>query len=275
MPLTPPTHHAGHDSLRFVSNWALICQLAISRATERVYAWILLSNTTHWPSSQTHRLCSLFLAWAHKHVFKVALLGYFFVFFVNKYIQYFYHSGSLQKNTMSFAKSLSKMPSCQKGNMWKRDFGKYFMLSLQHDQRKLKCCKHSKREEMMVDFSPRRFLMKPINILSSEQLMILKCVFEQQAGLEHQHQRCFYIIRAVVCWKSSISARDACRLKKEPLIKLKIGQNLETFVSVRDRSSLSKLLSAVDNSSHPLRHISMSIVYMCIQLSMTIIMLAC
>ena len=61
------------------------------------------------------------------------------------------------------------------------------------------------------------------------------------------------IYSAVVCWGSNISARDTNRINK--LIRKAgtiVGQNLETFESVRDRRSLNKLLSILDNPSHPL-----------------------
>ena len=55
---------------------------------------------------------------------------------------------------------------------------------------------------------------------------------------------------AVVCWGSSISARGASRINKLiPKAGSIIGQNLETFESVRNRKSLDKLLSIVNNPS--------------------------
>ena len=60
---------------------------------------------------------------------------------------------------------------------------------------------------------------------------------------------------AVVCWGSSISARDASRINK--LIRKAgsvMGLKLETFESVMSRRSLNKLLSIMDNPDHPLHN---------------------
>ena len=56
----------------------------------------------------------------------------------------------------------------------------------------------------------------------------------------------------VVCWLSNICASDASGLNR--LIHKTgtiIGQKLETSESVRDKSSLNKLLSIINNPSHP------------------------
>ena len=61
---------------------------------------------------------------------------------------------------------------------------------------------------------------------------------------------------ALVCWGSSISAKDASRTNK--LIGKAgtvIGLKLETFESVMSKRSLNKLLSIMDNPSHPLHKI--------------------
>ena len=61
---------------------------------------------------------------------------------------------------------------------------------------------------------------------------------------------------AVVCWGSSTSKKDISRINT--LIQKAghvIGSELETFVSVRDRRTLDKLLSIMDNPSiHHSKH---------------------
>ena len=57
----------------------------------------------------------------------------------------------------------------------------------------------------------------------------------------------------VVCWGGSIKQRDTQRLDK--LIKKAasvIGAEQDSVVSVAERRTLNKLLSIMDNSSHPL-----------------------
>lgn len=58
---------------------------------------------------------------------------------------------------------------------------------------------------------------------------------------------------AVACWGSSTSKRDISRIDK--LIRKAgqvVGCQLETFVTVRERRTLDKLLSIMDNPAHPL-----------------------
>jgi len=61
------------------------------------------------------------------------------------------------------------------------------------------------------------------------------------------------IFYAVVCWGSRVKAADANRLNK--LIRKAgsvLGVELESLVEVSERRMLSKLLSTMDNASHPL-----------------------
>jgi len=83
---------------------------------------------------------------------------------------------------------------------------------------------------------------------------ILQC--EQILEIVYQSVMASAIYFAVVCWGSSISARDDSRINK--LIRKAgtvIGLKMETFESVMNKRSLNKLLSIMDNPSHPLHKI--------------------